>query len=210
MRNGYRPIRARAFATVAVAMGLVACGTVRLQQTWVKPNLQIQPLRHVMTVALTPTTERRLVMEEALAEELRSEEVEATASYTTMPNDDIRVESQLRTHLDVGGYDGVIMLRVTDVTRQDVYVPGKTAAVPAHYQTLWDYYGHWSPVAYGSGYVEPDRNLQVETEVYALPSGDLVYSAVSGTLNPTSNSSLAAALGRSVASDLKSKGLILK
>ncbi|HEX5068571.1 MAG TPA: hypothetical protein VFV78_00030 [Vicinamibacterales bacterium] len=195
---------------MAATLGLLGCAATRLEHTWVKPNLQIQPIRSVVTIALTQNPQRRRAMEEALASQLRSEALMATSSYTTIPEDDIRAEDQVRSHLELGSYDAAIFLRVTDVTRQDVYVPGRTVAVPVYYQTLWGYYAYWRPIAYEPGYVERDSDVQVETEVYALPAGDLVYSAVSRTLNPTSSTDLVNEVGRAVARDLKDKGLILK
>jgi hypothetical protein len=83
---------------------------------------------------------------------------------------------------------------------------GEAWVVPEYYRTFWGYYRHWIPVSYEPGYVERDRDVQVETALYSATSdGELIYSAISRTLNPNSPADLAKDVTSLVARKLRDK-----
>ena len=67
---------------------------------------------------------------------------------------------------------------------------------------------YWIPALQQPGYVERDRQMLVETEAYALPSGELVYSALTKTINPVSSADLVIEVGQNVAKDMSVRRLI--
>jgi hypothetical protein len=108
--------------------------------------------------------------------------------------------------LELSGFDAAIVTRITDVQRQDVFVPGRRVLVPVYYRTFWGYYRYWVPITYEPGYIERTRDVQVETQVFALPGGELLYSAVSRTFNPVSPAALIESVGSVVAKELIAQG----
>jgi hypothetical protein len=165
--------------------------------------------RDVVTIAVTPSSARRRMMEEVMAGEIHrvAPNVQAVASYTLIGDKDVNNnESHFRDQINQAGFYGAVFLRVTDVTRQDVYIPG--GAAPGYYRTFWGYYRYWTPIAFEPTYVERDTNVQVETEVYSTAGeGELVYSAISRAVDPTSPD-LVRKVGAIVASDMRSRGLL--
>jgi hypothetical protein len=195
--------------TMAVAGGC-ATGT-HLQSSWVKPDLGPTNFHKVVAIALSTNASRRRMMEEEMSSELRktAPDVQAVPSYTIVSDADLARESRLKEEVNRAGFDGAVFMRVTDVSRQDSYVPGYATAAPVYYRTFWGYYRYWVPIAYEPGYVEHNTNVQVETEVYStVNEGVLVYSAVSNTLNPSSPADLAAEVASVVAKDLRAHGLL--
>jgi hypothetical protein len=196
---------------LGVAVSLAAgCGATRVQRSWTNPDVGPVTFRNVVSIAMTKDASRRQAMEEAMAGEIQDEApgVEAVASRSILSDAEIIDERRVRDHLAQTKYDAAIVMRVTDVERHDVFVPGRTVSVPVYYRTFWGYYQYWAPIAYEPGYVERNRDVQVETLVYALRTGELVYSAVSRTLNPSSSAELVESVADVVANDLQAKGFL--
>jgi hypothetical protein len=201
----------KTLSALALLLLLAACASTQLSRSWVKSDVRNVNIRRMVTMALSSSPGRRRAMEASMAEQIRDKapEVDVTESSTLIDDTDIREESRVRERLERAGFDAQMVMRVTDVARQDVYVPGRTTVVPQYYRTFWGYYRHWVPIAYEPGYVEHDRDVEVETDLYASSEGgELVYASISHTLNPSSAADLAKDVTGVVAKDLKDKGLL--
>jgi hypothetical protein len=196
--------------TVVLAVLASACASTALEHSWSKPDIGQLTFTKVAAVAVSRDASRRRMMEDAMVQEIQhvGKDVQAVPSYSVMP-DQIDTETSRRA-FEQRGFDGVVALRVTDVSRSDVYVPGSAVVAPVPYRTFWGYYNYWVPIAYEPGYVEQNSNVRVETEVYSLANGssELIYSAVSQTLNPTSTTELVNSVASVVSHDLRDKGLL--
>ena len=194
-----------------VAAGLVtACAGTRVQSSWTNPNVSPSPFRNILAIAITKDPGRRQMIEDAMAAEIRDEagSVEVMSSRSILSDAEIADEARVRDHLAQTRFDSAIVMRITDVERRDVFVPGRTTVVPVSYRTFWGYYRYWAPIAYEPGYVERTRDVQVESQAYKMPDGDLVYSAVSRTLNPSSAADLAESVAKVVTKELRQRGFI--
>lgn len=199
------------FAVAATAALGVACAAgTRVQSSWSNPTVTPTPLRHILAIAITKDPGRRQMMEEAMASEIVEEApgVEAMPSRSILSDTEIADEARVRDHLAQTKFDGAIVMRITDVERRDVFVPGRTAVVPVYYRTFWGYYRYWAPISYEPAYVEQTKTVQVETQVYAMPRGELVYSAISRTLNPSSAADLAERVASVVTKELRERGFV--
>ena len=204
-------VRTLSLLVAVAAAGLVAaCAGTRVQSSWSNPNVSPAPFRNLVAIAITKDPGRRQMMEDAMAAEIREQApaVEVMSSRSILSDAEIADEARLRDHLAQTRFDGAIVMRITDVERRDVFVPGRTTMVPVHYRTFWGYYRYWAPVAYEPGYIERTRDVQVESQVYKMPDGDLVYSAVSRTLNPSSAADLAESVAKVVTRELRDRGFI--
>jgi hypothetical protein len=118
--------RSLAFSLVAIGLA-AACASGGMEYSWARPDMGPLHFRDVVTVAVTPSSARRRMMEEAMAGEIHR--------------------------------------------------------------------------------IAP--NVQVETEVYSTAGeGELVYSAISRAVDPTSPADLVRKVGAIVASDMRSRGLL--
>lgn len=205
--KSHHPARMPVLAVLALA---AACASTELQQSWVRPNLGPLTFKKVAAVAIARDPARRRMMEDSMVGEIQhvAPDVQATASYTVI--EDMTNKDKVREQFEQRGFDSSIVMRVTDVNRQDVYVPGRTIEAPVAYRTFWGYYDYWVPIAFQPGYVEQYRDVRVETEGYAFAGGggDLVYSAVSRTLDPSSPADLANDVTSVVTRDMRDKGLL--
>lgn len=193
-----------------VALLAAACASTELEHSWVRPNLGPLTFRKVAAVAVARDPARPRMMEDSIVAEVQrvAPDVQVVPSYTVI--DDMTNKDKVRAQFEQRGFDSSIVMRVTDVNRKDVYVPGRAVEAPVVYRTFWGYYDYWVPIAFQPGYIEQYRDVQVETEGYAFAGGggDLVYSAVSRTLDPSSPADLANDATSIVARDMRDKGLL--
>jgi hypothetical protein len=177
----------------------------------VKPGIGELSFKKVVAQALSKDGTQRRMLEDAMVREIRrvAPNVEVVAGYTLIPDEAVQDEPSVRATIERAGFDGAVMIRITDVSVQDTWVPGRTVYTPVYYRTFWGYYRYWTPVMYDPGFVQRDQSVQVETVVYSLQGdGEMVYAAVSSTLNPSSSRDLVERVASVVARDMREKRLI--
>lgn len=107
------------------------------------------------------------------------------------------------------GADMVVVTRVLAVDKETSYIPGQTYVQPGLY---WNgYYGMYTH-AYTAletpGYVEQNTVVRLETTVFDVPSGKLVWGGMSESFNPSSTQSLAESLTDKLVHKFETSGLI--
>jgi len=106
----------------------------------------------------------------------------------------------LRVFIDVAeGFDAAVILRLVDARQQTTVVPGNEAT--------WDGQGYLS-YKDTSGYVLTDTIVVVEVNLFSVPSGKLLWSGSSETLNPANARALAVEVARAAAAELRTQRLI--
>lgn len=206
--------RIAAFSLIAGCLG-TACASSGATSVSAVGRSSAAPLRRFIAVAMTPDPITREHIENAIAEQLeaRTDGVAATPSYRVVdavagrPAGRVDLPDENRL-LATSDFDAVVVCRPTDAQRADVYVPGEPHPVHEYYGTIWDYYGFWKPLVFSNDYVEPAGQTRVETDVYRLPSGELVYASVSARLHLGRPAELMLGIGLAVSKDLQRRGLI--
>jgi hypothetical protein len=123
----------------------------------------------------------------------------AVPSYAYLMPEDI-VPEQVDERLKKDGFDGLIVMKLTDVNKTLDYQPG--TAYGGHY-------GGFYGVRYGSpGYLSVDQTFYVETSIYSLTSGKLLWSGTTATLNPTKLEKTLDEIILAVKTELAKEGLI--
>jgi hypothetical protein len=128
--------------------------------------------------------------------------VEATPAYSIFgdaaQNTDLEsIKDTLRNM----GYDGVVTMRIVDREHNVQSVPG----------TFDLYWGYWGPSYWGTtywpGYVYTETIYRVESAAYSLRTGQLVWSALTKTVDPTSPNELLHGTTNVIAGELTRRGL---
>ena len=186
--------------TICLALGLAACASTNLTDSWVDPSVQSFPhFRKVLVAALDADTTIRRNAEDALVANLKR--TEAVPSYVFTPDWEGGKLDQIRDKLRRAGIDGVVMLRLAGVDKEQTWVPGT-------YSSFGGYWGYAYPITYDPGYVRTDTIVRVETLIYTVDGGKLIYAAHSRTFNPTDTAETVKEIAESVAEDLKKRGLL--
>src|SRR3954453_18911331 len=153
------------------------CSTARVTNTWRDPNFT-GPIQFKKTVALAihPDGTIRRVAEDEMVRQM--EPGRAVAAYTVVTEDDRKDVSKLKAKLQDAGIDGAVTMKLIDKRNQSTYVPGSS------YGSFYDYYG--GGMYMGSpGYTVTDTIATVETRIYSVADGKLLWSATSETFNPS-------------------------
>ena len=108
--------------------------------------------------------------------------------------------------LKAEGYDGVVIMRLSKVDKDQRYVPGN---YPTYYGSWRGYYGAAWGGYYDPGYYTTDKTFYVEVNVYSMPKDKLVWSAITSTINPSSGQNLFDGVIAAVEQKMKDEGFLV-
>jgi hypothetical protein len=193
---------ARRTALLLALASLAACSSTRLTSVWVEPERAARPLARILVVGLAEREGNRASFEHEFAARLAERGATGVPSMDAFPDlDDFsreRVAGWARAH----GVEGVLISRLVDVREEQRYVPP---------EVRYDLYGYWgglTPVVVAPGYVQTDRTVVIETNLFDARDGALVYSATSESFNPASDARVVRELVDALVDDLAKRGLL--
>ena len=183
---------------------LVACSTTKIVDTWTAPGLVASDLsfKHVVAIAALPDALQQRMVEDAIAGSATITKI--TPAYSLLSQADRANGERLRAVLDRHRIDGAITLRLVRVEDKTTYVPGATRTYAGGY---YGYYG-MGPVIQEPGHYRTDTHVIVETSLFDVAEGELLWAAVSRTLNPDNVNDVVQGIAAAANEDLRSRGLI--
>ncbi len=193
-----------------LVLGAAACATTNFTSTWTEPTAQpLDRTKKVATVMMSERDALRRSAEVAMANEVRRRGVEAIESYTVLPGEAARDTARARQVLAEQGVDAVLVMRVVGKDQQISYTPGTSMYVGGpYYGSTWGYWGYGWGAAYSPGYMTTDQIVSVESLVYSVSQGKLLWAGQSETTNPEDLESFVNELVSAVGAELRKNGLI--
>lgn len=121
-------------------------------------------------------------------------------------------EDQLAANLKTSGYDAVITTALLDKKDERNYQQGTSRIQPVgvFYNRFGRYYSTVYDRVYQPGYYTKSTDYFLESNLYDIVSGDLLYSVQTKSYDPSSATSLAIDNSKKVVKDLKDKGVLVK
>lgn len=190
------------------ATALVGCSSTRtkVRGTWVESGVNAADLGKTLVIGMSKNEGRRRIFENAFAQELKLFNIDASPSYTVMPDDDTKMtESQLKAMLQKNGYDSVIVTRLTDQRTETSYTPGYAYTTPAWYGGFYGYYGSAWNTVYSPGYLSTEQVVTLETNIYHVKDGKLIWAAVSEVFSPEKIDDAVKSFSKAVSKELFKK-----
>jgi hypothetical protein len=177
---------------VLVAATLLFGKSSKLIMSWKNPAYSpAKKFHRVMALGLSDKTVVRADFEDALAAELSNKGYDAVPGNTILLRpvgtqlDLDYLRDQIRAH----EIEAVVVSRLVKVDNTETYVPGTVYYVPyPYYNTFYGYYGSLYPVVYSPGYLQKEKKVRVETNLYYVdgaPNGQLVWTGITDTFNPS-------------------------
>jgi hypothetical protein len=217
-KNLVRNVLRGAFA-IAIAGFLLACASTQLVSSWVDPNYQGGPLKKIIIfVASKDDAQRRIAEDKSVAS--LPPGTKGVASYSLYPNqEDLNPNNvdKVKAVLVREGIDGALVTRLVSKDQNNVYVPPQTYIVPGAvppavgvpYGSFYGYYGYAYSYAYTApGYTYQQTTYMIESILYRLPQGNIIWTATAESVNPDSRQELVNELIRILGGSLKKDGLI--
>ena len=185
-------------AFLVAGLGIAACASTRIVESWKAPGAGPLRLKKVLAVAILKNQGLRQNAEDALKGNLKS--VQAVQSYTMFDLGDLANQEKAKERLRQEGFDGVVVLRLTQSRQELSWTSYPTAPV----DTFWGYYGSYYPAMD----MRVDTVVMVEIKIYSLTEDKLVWAGVSETFNPTNSVGLINEIAVEAGKELRRQGLI--
>jgi hypothetical protein len=188
----------------AVAALLVACAaSTNLTSSWKDPQT-VGPVHYsrVLAVLVDPNPAQRRSVEDKLASKIPN----ATPSYTIIPEERLKDEEWVASKVRDAGFDGAVVMRFVGKDKSTTYVPGAAPVYvvgPRGFATYWGTSWGYSP-----GYTREDVRVVVETSLYDINKGKIIWAGRTETLNPSSADEVVTGIVQASVKQMRKDGLL--
>lgn len=188
----------RQYRTVLIVAGVLmlaggyVTGAAKFTTTWGAPEAKSLSFKGKKVAALLVSEDLSLRMsgEEALARELTARGMEGIAAYRAIPAPELKNPDAARTWFERDGVAAVAALRPVSQDKVKRYTSDIWAT--PYYSTFWGFYPYSWTTTYVIGSEATDTVIVVESLVYDVATGKLVWAGVSESTNPKSLQKLVA------------------
>jgi hypothetical protein len=199
----------RAYVAAAVIASVAgACGPgTRITKSWKDPGATNIKFDKIVAVCMCKDAALRRSVEDEMVKRIRN----SVASYTILPESEGREPERARQLFQQRGFDGAVVARLVGDDRTTSSAPAAAHTPPASYGAIWGGAGYWSygwGTVYSPGYLAQDRVVTMDTNVYSIADGKLVWASRSATYNPANIPQLVGGIAAETTSEMKKQGLI--
>ena len=203
----------------ALLLALILAGAMlangkstKLVTSWKNPEYSGAAFHRILVLGMSAKPGVRADFEDALSKLVAHEGVEAVPGNTILlrPEGTKLDLDYLKTQVKEFKIDAVIVSRLIRVDKSVTYIPGQPYMPYPYYGSFYGYYGAVYPVVYSPDYLREDTTVRVETNVYAVSSGEgqLVWTGVSDTFNPRSADRVIDGLSKLIVKELQKQAIL--
>jgi len=190
-------MKMKTFLALSLIVLMIACSpSTQITKSWTDPfwkSGSAVPFKKVLVVAPFKDESSRRIAEDKIVASITK--VTAVPSYSYIQPADT-AQGKLDIKLKKDGFDGIILMRLTDVNKSVSYNQGTS-------------YGGWYGYRYSTpGYYSEDKTFYVETNFYSLDGNKLLWSGTTSSLNPSQFDQTLDEIIKAIRSELIQKGLI--
>lgn len=199
------------FAMVLVGVSIAEAKT-KFVTSWKNPQYTPAKFHRVLVLGMSAKPGIRADFEDALSHLVTQTGVEAVPGNTILlrPEDTQLNLDYLKSQIKEFKIDAVIVSRLVKVDKNVTYVPGEPLMPYPYYGSFYGYYRAIYPVIYSPDYLREDTTVRVETNVYSVASGEgqLLWTGVSDTFNPSSAKKVIDGLSKLIVKELQKETLL--
>jgi len=186
--------------------------STKLVASWKNPQYSGPTFHRILVIGMSVKPGVRADFEDALSKLVARDGVEAIPGNTILlrPEGTKLDLDYLKTQVKEFKIDAVIVSRLVKVDKNVTYIPGQPYVPYPYYGSFYGYYGAVYPVVYSPDYLREDTTVRVETNVYAVrgTDGELVWTGVSDTFNPSSADKVIEGLSKLVVKELQKAAIL--
>ena len=170
---------------ILLFVALLAVAGPKLELSWKNPNYTGGKFKNILVLALNGNAANRAEFEDELVTAISRPGAPASPSYEFIarPNATPIDKNDLRELIREQKIDAIVVARLTKHDTKTTYVPGEVYTPFPYYGTFYGYYDALYPTIYAPGYMETEKEAQLEVNWYATtqPNGELVWTGVTNT-----------------------------
>ena len=202
---------ANQFISMAVLLTIAvspSCKSTRIVNSWRDPQtmVSLEKLNKVLVIAFLKDEASRRKAEDRMAELIKGKTIPSYAYFV----EDIKSvdEAAIRERLKSDGFDGAVVMRLVDVSKEVNYIPGNIDTYPFYFSTFDDYY-RWGWSYYSTpGRYYTTESYSVETNVYSMKQDKLIWSGLTKTTDPGGVDKLVAEISTIIYKRMMDEGFI--
>ena len=169
---------------------LAGCQTTALQSAWYDPTFTGGPMARITVVAAGLAPANRRLAEDIFSQRLRALRVHAAPGWAVVSDEARNAAEPFTEALRASGAEGVLVIRVLGVdTRTQVNTMMVTTTTAVRSGPMWG--PGWGSTSVWATTTVPVTQfsqyalVMVETSLYEVSTGRLVWSGITQTLNPS-------------------------
>lgn len=166
------------------ALALAGCETTSTTAVWKDPGYSSGAMKSIMVIGVSGDQAKRRLYEDAMVKALSGKGVSAQASYNDLPDSEKISQDSVKAVVEGKGFDGVLVTHVLGVDKETVYHPPMQRYGRPYYRNYYSYYSRVYDYSTSPGYYSTYSSARVETNVYTVANGTLVWTMQSKTLDP--------------------------
>lgn len=190
-----------------------SCGrSVRLTASWSNGRKDIAFVK-ILVMAIGKDLEKRKLAEAAIKREMAGNYIPAVTSIEEFgPDFATQYDStRIRQALLSKRFDGVLTVRVLDVHEHDRWVPGDDYYGPiSFYRRFYGYYYRVWKHYIDTGYTVTDVEVLLESNLYQVETGTLVWSGQSKAFSRNPTPAMAARYAKNIIKDILRKEVVFR
>jgi hypothetical protein len=197
-------------ALIMVASVICSCSSTKITSSWREPDktVVVGKLNKVLIVALFKDEASRHRAEDQMAGYLSGKGI---VSYNYLDaNFNKSNEELLREKIKADGFDGAVTMRLVDVDKEQIYVPGNTAYYPYYYRNFSGYYYRSWSIYSSPGYYATTKTYKIEINVYSIKEDKIIWSGLTETTDPDGVGKMTEDVAQIVYRKMVKEGFIVK
>jgi len=206
----HRTSRLTTFLVFAALVTSSCASQNKVVTEWKDPAYSASSGQKVVVISVAENEISGRIWETEMAKQLTARGFNVIAGSSIMGSTGTRPDSAaVAAKIADSGANLVMVTRTLAVDKETTYVPGATVVSPgAYWNGYYGLYTHAYTALEAPGYVEQNTVVRLETSIFDVASGKLVWGGLSESFNPSSTESLAQNVTEKIVHRLEASGLI--
>ena len=202
---------------VLAAVILQGCYSTSISASWMSEKHQPKNFKKLMVIGMSTNVAARATYEDEMVYFLRMKGINAIAASSVLPPDRAIVSEApevQKQRLVEEGFDGIFAISLLEENNSTKYVSGTTSYAPTsfyggYYGSFYSYYPHMYSNVYQPGYYVASQEIILNSSLFDVESGDLLWSAQSDTSDPSSVDDAANSYAKSMTTQIIKRKVII-
>jgi len=189
---------------------LSGCTTVQPTLEWKDPGYAGGVIQSFLVVGVSEDQAARRSFEDRFVAQLQAKGATARPSYATLPAGSEPTKETIDRYLAQGGNaEAIIITHLVGTDEKTIYNPPTWLPAPGPpYRTYGGYYGYVNSYVYQPGYYSTHEQVKLETNLFRVKDGQLLWTMQSQSVDPASAEKLIDALVGLAVKKLQENGFL--